>query len=180
MSAIIRLGVLLLLFISCESKESIVASPVKGEVPYFSPEEVVSTLNVLVAIIDWPQDTNSHQKNLMVNVESAQKLMLPLHPLYDEKVSEVAGLIPGWDKNKIVTTISGCAKKCECDFYQEVLDRNPHLLENAIPELKNFAGQKIIKTKEGVLTCLQNMSSIQNLLNYLRAEQKNYEADSAL
>lgn len=181
MSAVIQFGVLLLLLISCQSKETVVASPVvKGETIYFSPEEVLTTLNVLVAIIDWPADTIGHQKNLMVNSESAKKLMLPLHPLYDEKVSEVAGLIPGWDKDKVVSVISNCAKKCECDFYQEVLDRNPQLLENAIPELKNFAGQKIIKTKESVLACLQNMSSIQILLNYLRDEQKNYEAESVL
>lgn len=180
MSAVIRLGLLLLLLVGCESKDTSVVSPSRGETPYFSPEEVVGTLNALVAIIDWPQDTLSHQKNLQINLEAAQKLMLPLHPLYDDKVSEVAALIPVWDKTKVSEILSSCAKTCQCEFYQEVLDRHPQILENALPDLKKFAGQKLFKSKDSVMNCLQNMSSIQKVLDYLKAEQKHYEADSAL
>lgn len=179
MSGIIRLGVLLLLFISCHPKEVEVASPVKREAPYFSPEEVVTTLNALVAIIDWPEATVGHQKNLNVTPESAQKLILPLHPLYDEKVGEVAAQISSWDKTKVNSTLNECSKNCTCEFYQEVLDRNPQILEAAIPELKNFAGTKILKTKESVLKCLDQLPPVQNLLGYLNQERKNYEADSS-
>lgn len=180
MSGIIRFGVLLLLFISCHPKEIEVASPVKREAPYFSPEIIVSTLNALVAIIDWPEATKAHQKNLNVTPETAQKLILPLHPLYDEKINEVAAQIPGWSKDKVVSTLNECQSKCHCEFYQEILDRHPQILENAIPELKNFAGSKIVKSKESVLKCLEQLPSVQDLLKYLDQERKNYEADSAI
>ena len=178
MSALISLGLLLALVVCCNSKEAVNNSHVKGERTYFSPHEVISVLNALVAIIDLPQDTLPHQKNLSVTPEMAKRLMLPLHPLWDEKVDEVAMEIPNWDKTKIQTTILECSKKCECDFYQEVLDRHPTLLDSSGPELKNFAGLKVQKTKEATLSCLENMSSIQNLLSYLNREQKNFEAES--
>lgn len=178
MSAVIRLGLLLLLIVSCNSKEEASVNPIKGETLYFPPHEVISALNALVAIIDWPQDTLQHQKNLSITPEQATKLMLPLHPIWDAKVDEVALEIPTWDKTKITTMISECTKKCECDFYQEVLDRHPAILDKAGPELKSFAGSKVQKTKEGILNCLQNMPSIQNLLVHLNSEKKNYEAES--
>lgn len=178
MSAIIRIGLLLVLIVSCNSKEAAVDPLVKGETAYFSPHEVVSALNALVAIIDWPQDTTSIQKNLSVTPVLAKQLMLPLHPIWDDKVNEVAMEILEWDKAKITSMVLECAKKCECDFYHEVLDRNPAILEKAGPELKTFAGLRVDKTKEATLSCLQNMPSVQNLFTYLNQEKKKYEADS--
>ncbi|MBA2403594.1 MAG: hypothetical protein H0V66_02395 [Bdellovibrionales bacterium] len=178
MSAVIKSLLLLIIVVSCNSKEA-VDPLVKGETVYFPPQEVIATLNALVAIIDWPQDTIQHQKNLSVTAESATKLMLPLHPIWDEKVDEVSMEMPNWDKVKITSMISECAKRCECDFYQEVLTRYPAILEKAGPELKGFAGLKIQRTKEATLACLQNMSSIQNVLKYLTSEQKNYDAEAA-
>jgi hypothetical protein len=131
-----------------------------------------------MAIIDWPTETVAHQKNLSLTPDVAKKLMLPVHPLWDEKVSEVAEQIPEWNESKISSNIGECSKRCECEFYQEVLDRNPDLLENGNADLKNLAGLKIVKTKESILKCMQEMPSIQKLLVFLQKEVKNYEADS--
>jgi len=177
LSALIKGLLFLGLIASCNSKEAS-APAIKGEV-YFTPQEVIMGLNALVTIIDWPADTVQHQKNLVVTPEDAKKLMLPLHPLWDEKVNEVASLMPDWDLAKINALIAGCAKKWEGDFYQEVLYRQPSILENSGPELKNFAGLKLQKTKEASLNCLQNMPSLQNLLIYLNKEYKNFEGESA-
>lgn len=178
MSVILRVGLLLLLTISCNSQETKVASSPAGEAPYFTPTEVIATLNALMAIIDWPTETVSLQKNLAVTPDTAKKLMLPVHPLWDEKVSEMAEQIPGWDQKKIASTIAGCEKKCECEFYQEVLDRNSDLLEAGNQDLKNLAGFKIVKTKDSILKCMREMPSIQKVLDFLQKEMKNYEADS--
>lgn len=175
---IIKLLLLALFTLSCQSKDNVASTPQVKEVAYFSPTEVVATLNALVAIIDWPEDTVSYQKNLSVNLESARKLMLPLHPLWDEKIAEVAAEMHTWDKAKIQGIIDNCQKKCECDFYQEAHDKNAVLMEDSNPELKKLADLRFQKTKESSLQCLQNMGSIQNLLKYLKAEQKNYEAPS--
>ena len=179
MSAVIRIGLLLLLIVSCNSQEATIDPLVKGDPIYFPPHEVVSALNALVAIIDWPQDTTSIQKNLSVTPVQAKKLILPLHPVWDEKVNEVAMEILDWDKAKVASNVLDCSKKCECDFYHEVLDRNPVILEKAGPELKTFAGVRVDKTKEATLKCLQAMPSVQNLFVYLNLEQKKYEAESA-
>ena len=178
MSVILRFSFLLLLTISCNSQETKVASPQQGEAPYFSPSEVIATINALMAIIDWPVDTVSHQKNLSVTPDMAKKLMLPVHPLWDEKISEVAQLISEWDETKIKNTVGECAKRCECEFYQEVLDRNPDLLESGNQDLKNLAGQKIIKTKESILNCLSAIPPLQKVLEFLQKEVKNYEAEA--
>lgn len=178
MSVILKFGLLALLSISCNSQETKVASPQSGEATYFTPSEVISTINALMAIIDWPTETIAHQKNLAITPDSAKKLMLPIHPLWDEKVSEVAEQIPGWNESKIASTIAECAKRCECEFYQEVLDRNPDLLENGNADLKNLAGLKIVKTKDSILKCMQEMPSLQKILEFLQKEVKNYEADS--
>lgn len=154
------------------------ASPQPGDAPYFTPSEVIATINAFMAIIDWPAETVSHQKNLTITPDVAKKLMLPLHPLWDEKISEVAQVISDWDQSKIASTVGECAKKCECEFYQEVLDRNPDLLESGNPDLKNLAGLKIIKTKESILNCMQAIPPIQKLVEFLQKEVKNYEADS--
>ena len=175
---VIKLFILSLLVLSCQSKENIASTPQVREAPYFNPGEVVATLNALVAIIDWPGETVPYQKNLAVDLEAARKLMLPLHPLWDEKIAEVAAQMHTWDKTKIQGIIETCQKKCECDFYQEAHDKNAVLMENSNPDLKKLADLRFQKTKESSLQCLQNMGSIQNLLNYLRAEQKNYEAPS--
>lgn len=178
MSVIFKFTFLILFTISCQSQETQVASPQSGDAPYFSPSEVIATINSLMAIIDWPAETVSHQKNLMVTPEVAKKLMLPIHPLWDEKISEVAQLISTWDQKKIAATVGECAKRCECEFYQEVLDRNSDLLESGNADLKNLAGLKIIKTKESILNCMQSMPSIQKTLEFLQKEVKNYEADA--
>lgn len=153
-------------------------SPQTGDAPYFSPSEVIATINALMAIIDWPNETISHQKNLSVTPDSAKKLMLPIHPLWDEKISEVAQMISEWDQKKIASTIGECTKRCECEFYQEVLDRNPDLLESGNQDLKNLAGMKIVKSKESILGCMQTMPQLTKVLEFLQSEVKNYEADS--
>ena len=163
------------LLFSCQSKEQKLASSQKGEAEYFSPTEVIAALNALVAIIDWPQETTQQQKNLSVNLESAKQLMLPLHPLWDEKVSEAAMEMPNWDEAKIQAVVGNCVKTCECDFYQEVLDKNPMILETS-PKFKVLSEMKYVKTKEAVLECMQKMVSIQKLLTYLRKEQSAYQA----
>jgi hypothetical protein len=178
LSAIIRIGLLLVLIVSCNSYETTVDPLVKRETVYFPPTEVVSALNALVAIIDWPAETTAIQKNLSVTPSLAKKLMLPLHPIWDEKVNEVAMEILDWDKAKITSSVLNCSLKCECDFYHEVLDRNPAILEKAGPELKTFAGVRVDKTKEATLKCLQSMPSVQNILTHLNLEQKKYEAES--
>lgn len=153
-------------------------SPKQGEAPYFSPAEVIATINALMAIIDWPTETIAHQKNLSVTPDRAKKLMLPIHPLWDEKISEVAHLISDWDEMKIKNIVGECARRCECEFYQEVLDRNPDLLQNGNADLKNLAGLKIIKTKGSVLNCMGAMPPIQKLLEFLQKEVKNFEAEA--
>lgn len=176
--SVIKICFLILFTLSCNSQESKVASPQQGEAPYFSPTEVIATINALMAIIDWPTETISHQKNLSVTPDAAKKLMLPIHPLWDEKISEVAQMISEWDESKIKNTVGECAKRCECEFYQEVLDRNHDLLNNGNADLKNLAGQKIVKTKESILNCLGAIPPIQKLLEFLQKEVKNYEAES--
>lgn len=164
----IRIGLFVFLLASCKSNETSIAT-LKSGAEYFSPEEVIAATNALTAIIDWPEDTIEHQKNLIVDPESAKTLILPLHPLWDEKVAEVASQIPKWDQSKISNVRTNCLKKCECDFYQEVLDRNPGLNQ------KSFAGLKIQKTKADVLNCLKNMPSLQKIRAYLEKERKDYE-----
>ena len=164
----IRIGLFIFLLASCKSNETSIAT-LKSGGEYFSPEEVISATNALTAIIDWPEDTIEHQKNLIVDPESAKTLILPLHPLWDEKVAEVASQIPTWDQSKISNVSTNCLKKCECDFYQEVLDRNPDLNQ------KSFAGLKVQKTKVDVLNCLKNMPSLQKIRAYLDKERKDYE-----
>jgi hypothetical protein len=168
LSALIRIGLFVFLLASCKSNETSIAT-LKSGAEYFSPEEVIAATNALTAIIDWPEDTIEHQKNLIVDPESAKTLILPLHPLWDEKVAEVASQIPKWDQSKISNVRTNCLKKCECDFYQEVLDRNPGLNQ------KSFAGLKIQKTKADVLNCLKNMPSLQKIRAYLEKERKDYE-----
>jgi hypothetical protein len=169
LSAVIRVGIFIILLASCQSKETSTATPFKGDGEYFSPEEVISASIALTAIIDWPEDTIEHQKNLMINHESAKTLILPLHPLWDKKIAEVASQIPTWDQSKISDISHNCLKRCDCDFYQEVLDRNPDLNQNS------FAGLKIQKTKADVLNCLKNMPSLQKIRAYLEKERKDYE-----
>lgn len=147
---------------------------------YFSPSEVIATINVLVAIIDWPQDTLQQQTNLSIDMELARKLMLPLHPIWDEKIDEVALQMPSWDKDRINAIASTCSQKCECDFYQEVFDRNQAIQELAGVDIGNFAEKRPPKTKESILKCLQTMPSIQNVLTYLNKEKQNYESGSVL
>jgi hypothetical protein len=173
-----RIFFLIFLTFSCNSQETKVASSQPGEATYFSPTEVIATINSLMAIIDWPLETVSHQKNLSVTPDAAKKLMLPIHPLWDDKISEVAQMISEWDEAKIKTTVGECAKRCECEFYQEVLDRNPDLLQEGNPDLKNLAGLKIIKTKESILNCMGAIPPIQKLLEFLQKEVKNYEAEA--
>lgn len=163
---------------SCQKKEPLVESRLATN--YFPPSEVVSALNVLVAIIDWPEDTLQQQTNLSVTPDLARKLILPLHPIWDEKVNEVALQMTSWDKSRINAIPSECAKKCECDFYQEVLDKNQAIQELAGVELKDFIGQRPIKAKENILKCLAAMPSIQNILNYLNKEKKQFESDSVI
>ncbi len=180
MSVVIKSLFILIFSLSCQWEDPKVISARKSNHPYFSTREVVTGLNALVAIVDWPEETLSIQKNLSVNPQLAQKLILPLHPIWDEKIMETAAEIPSWDQKKISSIISGCEKSCECIFYQEVLDRNPDLLEQSSVELKNLAGLKIIKTKEKILKCLDSMPSLQKLLDYLKNQQKIYESDSAI
>lgn len=152
----------------------------KAEAEYFSPHEVISGLNVLMAIIDWPQDTLQHQKNFMVSPEAAKTLILPLHPLWDEKVEEVASQMRSWDKIKISNITADCLKRCDCEFYQAVFDRHPEVLETSGVELKNLVGLREQKNKADLLNCLKDIPSIQKLLSYLEKEKKNYEAESVL
>lgn len=180
MSALIRASLFLFFLVSCQSQENPNPSSVKAEAEYFSPEEVIAGMNVLVAIIDWPQDTISQQMNIMVNPDTAKTLILPLHPLWDEKIEEVASQIPTWNKTKSTIVVSECAKRCDCDFYQAVLDRHPEVLEKAGLALKDFAGLKIQKNKADVLNCLKVLPSLQKLRSYLEKEKKNYEAGSVI
>jgi len=147
---------------------------------YFTPDEIIATLNVLVAIIDWPQDTIQNQTNLAINPELAHKLVLPLHPIWDEKINEIALQMTSWDKDRINAIASECVKKCQCDFYQEVLDRNQAIQELAGVDIKDFADRRPPKTKESILKCLQTMPSIQNVLTYLNKEMKSFESESIL
>lgn len=180
MSVVLRAYLLMVLLFSCQSEETIKAPVVKGESPYFTTNEVVLALNALVATIDWPQDTVPIQKNLSIDPESAKKLILPLHPIWDEKIMEVASEIPTWGEDKIKAVISDCSKKCECEFFQEVLDRNPAILENGSVELKNLAGLKVIKSKETTLKCFENLPSLQKILDHLRSQLKNFESESVI
>jgi hypothetical protein len=165
---VIRIGLFVFLLAACKSNETSKVT-LKSGGEYFSPEEVVAATNVFTAIIDWPEDTVEYQKNLIVDPESAKTLILPLHPLWDEKIAEIASQIPTWDQSKISNVSTNCLKKCECDFYQEVLDRNPELNQ------KSFAGLKIQKTKADVLNCLKHMPSLQKIRAYLEKERKDYE-----
>lgn len=177
MSLIIKLLCLSFLTLSCQNEERIANPPPKKQTPFFATSEVVATLNALVAIIDWPKETLEHQKNLSVDLETARKLMLPLHPLWDEKIAEVAYEMPSWDEKKIKNVVNGCAKKCECDFYKEVLDKNPTLIDSS-PGLKVLGEFKFDRTKETLFQCLREMPSVQKLLQHLQVEKKNYEAES--
>jgi hypothetical protein len=167
-----------LVLTACQSKEKTVETKMAST--YFAPDEVIATLNVLVAIIDWPQDTLQQQTNLSIDPELARKLMLPLHPIWDEKIDEVALQMPSWDKDRINALPSVCSQKCECDFYHEVLDRNQAIQELAGVEIRDFADRRPPKTKESILKCLQSMPSIQKVLMYLNKEKQNYESGSVL
>lgn len=149
----------------------------KGEAPYFTPQEVIAGLNLMMAIIDWPQDTINLQKNFMVSPEDAKKLILPLHPLWDEKVGEVAAQMSDWDKAKLTHMISECTKRCDCEFYLAILDRHPEIASRIS---FNLAGQNIQKTKSDHLNCLRNIPSLQKLIAFLEEEKKNFEAGSVL
>jgi hypothetical protein len=179
LSAIIRTSLFILLLVSCQSQEITPASN-KAGTEYFTPEEVIAGMNALVAVIDWPRETIEYQMNIRITPDEAKTLILPLHPLWDEKIEEVASQIPSWSKTKSSTVVAECAKRCDCDFYQAVLDRHPEVLEKAGLALKDFAGLKIQKNKADVLNCLKEMPSIQKLLTYLEKEKKNYEAGSVI
>lgn len=166
---------LLLLFLACHPRE--VEGPPVQQGPYFSPAQVITALNLMSAIIDYPAETSAEQKNFNVNAEQAKKLILPLHPLYDEKVNETYGAMANWDKEKLSSTTAACVQTCTCDFYQEVFSRFPDLLEKN-PDMRGFAGSKFTKTLDQVQKCLQNAASIQPLLEHLHKEKSRYEADS--
>lgn len=176
MSALIKAGALFILLASCNAKEKSASS--KGEAPYFSPNEVVSALNVLTAIIDWPKDTITHQKNFLITPESAQKLILPLHPLWDQKVEEVALEVAKWDKVKITYMATSCWKRCDCSFYQEILDRHPEIVKKLGVKEEDLAGFKAQRAKIDFSNCSQDMPPLQKLFQFLEKEQKDYQAES--
>jgi hypothetical protein len=148
--------------------------------PSFTRAEVVGALNALTAIVDWPADTKQTQTNLNLTPEEAQKLISPLHPLWDEKLTEAALEMQEWNKDQVKAVSDKCAATCECDFFQLALEKHPESLHDASEELKSFAGLKFGKTKPQVLNCLEKLPPLGNLLKYLHEEAKKFQADSVI
>ena len=169
--------ILLIFIVACHPRE-VEGPPPQQAGPYFSPILVVTSLNLMSAIIDYPTETLTEQKNFNINADQAKKLILPLHPIYDEKVNEVYGEMVGWDKEKFNSNTSSCSQTCTCDFYQDIFSRFPDLLEKN-PDMRSFAGSKMTRTLEQIQKCLQTSPSLQPLLEYLHKEKSRYEADSA-
>jgi len=169
LSALIRITFLLLLLASCNAKEKRGSS--KGEAPYFSPNEVVSAFNVLTAIIDWPKDTTLEQKNFLITPEAAQKLIMPLRPLWDQKVEEVALEMAKWDKVKINYMANSCWKRCDCSFYQEIMNRHPEIIKTSGVSVEGIAGFKTQRVKLDFKNCSRDMPPLQKLFQFLEKEQ---------
>jgi hypothetical protein len=169
---------LLAVLSSCQDKTTEV-KPVT-DTPYFSPREVLAGSLALTAMIDWPKETTGLQKNLNITPEEAQTLMLPMHPLWDEKGAEVLAQMSNWDKTKVQAIENECKRFCECDFYLDLISRHPEILSGADPAFIAFSKIKYIKEKADILRCLDSLPSVQNVLNYLKKELTNYQADSVL
>jgi len=171
LSALIRITFLLLLLVSCNSKEN-GASAGKSETPYFSPNEVISAFNVLTAIIDWPKDTTLEQKNFLITPESAQKLILPLRPLWDQKVEEIGLEMTKWDKVKITYMANSCWKRCDCSFYQEIINRHPEIVKNSGVSKDGIAGFQAQRVKIDFKNCSRDMPPLEKLFQFLEKEKK--------
>lgn len=151
-----------------------------SEAPYFSVREVLSASIALTAIIDWPAETVGLQKNLNISPDDARNLMLPVHPLWDEKGAEVLAQMPAWDSSKLKSLEAECKQYCECDFYLDLISRHPEILQGANSALVSFSKLSYVKSKSEVLRCLQSLPSIQNIVTFLKQELPKYKADSAL
>jgi len=169
-------ALVLLILLGCNSSNQNKTSVA----PTFSRSEVVGALNALTAIVDWPQETKQVQTNLNLSPQDAQKLISPLHPLWDEKLTEAALEMQGWSKEQVKSITDKCAASCECDFYQLALEKHPETLQDASEELKSFAGLKFAKAKSQVLNCLDKLPPLGNILKYLHDEAKKFEAESVI
>ena len=146
----------------------------------FSRDEVIGALVALQSFIDYPEETKNHQKNLDITSELSFKLMLPLHAIYDEKANQVATEVSEWGDQEVLHMESSCMAKCQCEFYLDILERNPVLIDQGPKALKSFFEKKLMRTKEDNFRCLSNLPPVKNLINHLKLELKDYQADSIL
>jgi len=168
---------IMLLVLSCQKNDK---KESEKEVTYFSKEEVIGTLIALQSFIDYPEETKSFQKNLNIDSKMSFKLILPLHALYDEKVNETISQMYEWKSKDVLAMENSCMTPCHCEFYLDVLERNPLIIDQGPKEFKAFVEKKMTRTKEDNFRCLNNMPPVQNLLNQLKLELKDYESDSIL
>lgn len=147
---------------------------------HFSKDEVIGALVALQSFIDYPEETKTHQKNLDVTSDMSFKLMLPLHAIYDEKANEVAVEMSEWGDKEVLHMESSCMSKCQCEFYLDIIERNTVLIDQGPKALKSFFEKKMMRTKEDNFRCLTNLPPVQNLINQLKLELKDYQADSIL
>jgi hypothetical protein len=149
-----------------------IAAAYGAEAPNVTLETVARTLNVLDALSTGAKLGGGCK----ISAEEAKALIQPLRPLWDEKVKIPSPAL--WKrKEALVKKWESCSTHCLCPAYASALDAA------GLPPAqgKSIRAKAAAQTEKQRLACAKKSTSLckSSLMDYLRAESAQYQAESS-